>query len=445
MKKLLLLITILGCFQSTKAQEKLLQAGPMLGYSEMREVLIWVQTTRPADVIISYWEIDSTGKSISDTMFTDIASTYAPDVFTAKLIADKVEPSKRYGYDVFINRVFQDFGYPTSFKTQPLWQWRHDPPPFKMALGSCAYVNEEKYDRPGRPYGGEYGIFDVIANQKPDMMMWLGDNMYLREADWFTRTGIMHRFTHTRSLPEMQKLLRTTHNYAIWDDHDFGPNNSNRSFIHKETTLEAFKLFWGNPTFGVNGKKGINTQFQFHDIDFFLLDNRYYRSPEYRKSGKKTMLGEDQIEWLIDALSSSYAPFKMVCLGSQFLNTVDGWETYATFPEERNYLIERLKEENIKGVIFLTGDRHHSELSKYTSRSGWSCYDLTVSPLTAGASTFGKKENNLLRVDGTLVSQRNFGTIDFYGKRKERELKITVFDNKGTELWNKVIKASEWK
>ena len=84
-------------------------------------------------------------------------------------------------------------------------------------------------------------------------------------------------------------------------------------------------------------------------------------------------------------------------------------------------------------------------MSKYTAGNGWSCYDLTVSPLTAGFSTYGKKEDNRLREDGTLVSQRNFGTIDFYGKRTARELKIKLFDNKGGELWNRVIKASEWK
>ncbi len=293
-------------------------------------------------------------------------------------------------------------------------------------------------------YGADYGIFDVIANKKPDLMLWLGDNTYLREADWFTRTGILHRFTHTRSLPEMQKLLATTHNYAIWDDHDFGPNNSNRSFIHKDKTLEAFQLFWGNPTYGVNGQKGITTQFQFHDIDYFLLDNRYFRAPNNRKSGERTILGKDQLEWLIDALASSYAPFKMVAVGGQFLNTVDDFETFAMYPEERNYILQRLKEENIKGVIFLTGDRHHSELSKYTAGNGWTCYDLTVSPLTAGFSTFGEKEANKLREKGTLVSQRNFGTIEFYGKRTERALKITLFDNKGGELWNREIKASEF-
>ena len=113
-------------------------------------------------------------------------------------------------------------------------------------------------------------------------MLWLGDNIYLREADWNTRTGIMYRYTHTRSLPEMQPLLASSINYAIWDDHDFGPNDADRSYHLKNTTLEAFKLFWANPTYGIVGDSGVATTFEWGDVQFFMLDNRYFRAPNER-------------------------------------------------------------------------------------------------------------------------------------------------------------------
>ncbi|MBK8613627.1 MAG: hypothetical protein IPN85_09025 [Flavobacteriales bacterium] len=37
-------------------------------------------------------------------------------------------------------------------------------------------MNEPAYDRPGTAYGGGYGIFNSIAETKPDLMLWLGDN-----------------------------------------------------------------------------------------------------------------------------------------------------------------------------------------------------------------------------------------------------------------------------
>ena len=34
-------------------------------------------------------------------------------------------------------------------QTQVLWDYRMDPPPFSFVTGSCAYINEAQYDRPG--------------------------------------------------------------------------------------------------------------------------------------------------------------------------------------------------------------------------------------------------------------------------------------------------------
>ena len=86
-------------------------------------------------------------------------------------------------------------------------------PDFRLATGSCTYINEPELDRPGKPYGGDYQIFDAMVAQKPDLMVWLGDNAYLREADWSTRTGIYHRYSHTRSAPEL--ALRVALNPAV--------------------------------------------------------------------------------------------------------------------------------------------------------------------------------------------------------------------------------------
>ncbi|HMO38058.1 MAG TPA: alkaline phosphatase D family protein [Saprospiraceae bacterium] len=420
---------------NTFAQKALLQAGPMVGYSQMLEVALWVQTKEPAKVQIAYWEQGSPAQRL----LTDPLRTEKAAAFTAQLIADKVQPGKRYDYQLLINDKPVSFDYPTTFQTQTLWQWRNDAPDFKVALGSCTYVNDPPYDRPGTPYGGEYQIFTSIQKMRPDVMLWLGDNVYLREADWYSRTGIMHRYTHSRSLPELQPLLASAHHYAIWDDHDFGPNDSDRSFPMKETTLEAFRLFWANPTYGIHGQPGTTTHFQWNDIDFFLLDNRYHRNADLRLTGERAMLGKEQIEWLMDGLVNSRAPFKMIAIGGQVLSTSAVHENYIHFyPEERAYLLRRIEEENIKNVIFLTGDRHHTELDIYTNARGNMVYDLTVSPLTSGFAR-NVETDNKFRLEGTLVTQRNFGLLEFSGKREERQLTMRIFDVDGQELWQRNI------
>jgi alkaline phosphatase D len=411
----------------------------MIGYVDMREATIWIGSDQEQNVLV---KVGNRGSRAPQRIFS--GKTSKEDGFSCKIAIDGLEPATTYQYTVTVDApdVAANSDY-YEFTTQTLWQYRTDPPNFKLAIGSCAFINESAYDRPGEPYGGSYGIFDSIVAKDPDLMLWLGDNIYLREVDFGSKSGIYHRYRHCRSTPEMQKLMTHCPNVAIWDDHDFGPNDANGSFIHKDWTLEAFRDQWANPSSGVPGtcgENGIATSFQFSDVEFFLLDNRYNRTgPNVKQGEKPTILGDDQLNWLIQALAMSKAPFKMVAIGGQFLNTEPYPDNYSTYPEERQKILDAIDANNITGVIFLTGDRHCGELSELKLPNGNLVYDLTVSPLTSKAYDI-TKENNTLRVPGTIVADRHFATLNFSGKRKERVLTIEVHDYKGTLRYKKEIK-----
>jgi len=415
-------------------------AGPMVGSSHMREVQLWLQTDRAAEVSIRYWPIGSPDEARSTATYR----TESRFAYTAKPLADQVTPGTRYRYEVLLNGSPIELDRELEVQSQTLWKWRSDPPEFTVALGSCLFVNEAAADRSGMPYGGDYQIFTAIHERRPDVMLWLGDNVYMREPDWDSRTGMLYRYTHDRALPELQPLLGATHHYAIWDDHDAGPNNTHRSQWNMSTAHEAFELFWANPSFGVPGVKGPTTYFQWGDADFFLLDNRSHRTPNRRTTTESTILGEAQIEWLLDSLAASRAPFKFIAMGGQFLNPVHAHETYAHLaPGERDRLLRAIRHQGITGVIFLSGDRHHTEVSRLLEWGYPPIYDLTFSPLTAGAHSDAADEPNILRLDGTLVTERNFGLLSFSGPTGDRTLKISSIGADGVERWNRSIHELE--
>jgi len=419
------------------AQKELLQSGPMVGYSEMLEVAIWAQTKDAANVSIAYWPIGNP----DNKHFTNTILTEKCKAFTALLIADTLEPGNSYKYELWINNTVIKLPYATTFQTQPLWKWRTDPPDFSFVMGSGTYINEEKYDRPGKGYGDGYQIFNSMANLNPDFMIWLGDNIYLREPDWNSKTGIFHRYTHTRSLPEMQAFLASTHNYAIIDDHDFGPNDSNKSFWNKNQTLEAFDLFWANPSQGVGNIEGAITSFQWGDADFFLLDNRTHRSPNKRKTGEKTQLGEDQIQWLINNLTESYGSFKFIVMGGQLLSTSPTYESYSNygFEDERQRIIDYIYAENIKNVVFLTGDVHFSEIAVLREEGKPTIWDITSSPLNSGVNIYAEEKDNKLRIPESVIMERNFAEIKLTGPVKERKLHLTYYGSDGDIIWEYLI------
>ncbi len=422
------------------AQHPLIQSGPMLGYVDMAEACVWIQTKSKAKLALKYWT-EGNEKTATTTPTFETEEQYA---FTAKLIAKGLKQGTTYQYEVLINGKPFKSPHRSSFSTQPLWQWRTDPPTVRFATGSCMYINETEVDRPGKPYGGEYRILDSIATQKPDFMLWLGDNTYLREVDWNTHSGILHRNTHARSTPELQKLLAITHHYAIWDDHDFGPNNSDRSYPGKNWTEEAFNLFWANPNTNITGKGGITGFFQWADCDFYLMDDRYHRTPNRSPDPDKVMLGKDQIDWLLDAMTSSFAPFKFVAIGNQVLFPKPGDENLTGFPADYKKLLDGIAERKISGVIFLTGDRHHTELTMLPREGTYPLYDITVSPLTAGTHN-PRDEGNTLQVEGTAVHERNYAMMEITGPRKDRVLKIMIYDLDNKLRWTKELKESELK
>jgi alkaline phosphatase D len=105
-----------------------------------------------------------------------------------------------------------------------------------------------------------------------------------------------------------------------------------------------------------------------------------------------------------------------------------------------------LMEEKINGVLFLTGDRHHSEVVKYERPNAYSLYDITSSPLTSGVGRVGGKEkDNTARVAGTLVEAPNYSRISISGKQKERIVKVEFIGLNGEIMGNWNISENDLK
>jgi alkaline phosphatase D len=427
---LLLLTPLLGSAQ--------IKSGPMLGYSEMKEVLVWVQTEKAATVSINYWE-----KGDKTIHKTDPVATEKATAYIARIIADEVTMGKKYEYEVVVNGKKVAINYPLEFQTQELWQYRKDPPAFSFLFGTCNYVNEEATDRPGRPYGGADEVYASMYAKKADFMLWGGDNFYYREPD-YTRTGMIHRNNHARSVKSIQPLLGSVHQYAIWDDHDYGPNDADRSFPLKYTSLEMFKMYWGNPNFAFPNE-GITGKFQWADVEFFLLDDRWNKAPNELNDPNKDYWGPKQMTWLLDQLSTSRASFKIIVNGGQVVSPAKVFENMANYEAERTYLLKELKNRKIPGVLFLTGDRHISDLNKLEREGTYPLYDLTVSPMTAGKADAVKQDYNETLVPGTLVQERAFSKIEVSGPLKDRTLTMTLFNVKGEVIWSKALKSTELK
>lgn len=424
----------------------------MLGPVELREAKVWIATQSAADEV--QLRIKKKGEVNERTLQPIKYSNF--EFNTCVFMIGGLEPATDYSYTV---RVKDGSGKTTErngkIKTKTLFQWRMPLPDFSFLTGSCSYFNEPGYDRPGRPYGLDSSIFEVMAKEPAAFMLWLGDNWYTREVDYQGNWGLWYRAWRDRSLPVLQNFWSSMGHIAIWDDHDYGPNDYGKSYHLKNTSRDVFQHFWLNHNYG-DGKDGIYTRYQFNDVDFFLLDNRWWRdydnlpdSVEGKPNPNKLMLGRQQMDWLKEELRYSkanpFVSFRIIAVGSQVLNPVSPFDKMLAFPQEYYELVNFLRDEKIEGVLFFTGDRHHSEVIKVSYDGLYPLFDVTSSPLSSGTHKFGGPEAvNPYRVVG-LDQLQNFSRVSVSGERNERKLQVEFVGAKGNVLEKWTVHEKELK
>jgi alkaline phosphatase D len=409
------------------------------GFADQQSITLWLQGAAAQSVRVQLRPAGGT-RATPRTLPAELDAQ--ADCSTMLRISD-LEPGTAYRYAVLPARGTQVLAE-GRFRTQPLWQWRTDPPTVRIVAGSCAYLNDGRFDRPGPPYGGGEEVFDTIAAAQPDLMLWLGDNIYLREPEWTSREGMNRRYRFYRSHPALRRLWTAAPHLALWDDHDFGPNDADSSFVNRAWALEMFRRYWPVPYAApADGLYGQVTQ---GDVDIFMLDDRSYRYPNrWPDSADKAQFGRAQMHWLKGALVSSRAPFKLVAAGGQFWNRASRYEAWSRFPAEQQELRQWLAEQKIPGVVFLSGDRHFAQLLRIERPGLYPLHELTTSPLTSSPvrEPGDDERNNSDMVPGTLFNERNFALLTVSGPRTERVLTIELMDTQGRRRWGWSARASD--
>ncbi len=279
----------------------------------------------------------------------------------------------------------------------------------RIAFGSCF-----KETRKGP-------IFNSVAASKPQLFIWLGDNIY---GDSHDPAVLRQKWQNLAEHADVKPNLNNIPQIATWDDHDYGKNDAGKEFPIKKEAQTAF-LDWLNvPTDSPRrSREGIYSVQDYGPEDrltrIILLDTRYHRDalPEHPENGETsdgTILGEEQWAWLEQQLRSSKAQVNIIGTSIQFLASEHRFEKWSNYPKERARLLKLLSDPTVPPVILLSGDRHSAEISVDKTSTGYPLYDVTSSSLNL---PFGgkKPEPNALRL-GEKYKGANFGTIsiDWY-------------------------------
>ena len=267
-----------------------------------------------------------------------------------------------------------------------------------FCIGSCAEFTGEAQD----------SIFYIVPNSEPDFFLWLGDNIYSNESQWGDFKSMKMAYSERHSTTAMEYFFdQIPIQYAIWDDHDYGPNDSDSSFEGRLVSGRAFEKTWISTPLNIQKYGDIRWKMRKGEAGFVCLDNRTHRGPKGTQ-----VLGANQLKWLEETLRE-YEDMRVVfiAIGSQVLNSARVYENYSRFPKERNKLLDICSRTRSQ-VVFLTGDRHHGEINEKVYKN-IKFIEITSSPLTSSTHLPSKKElkRNLNLIDGSIVSTNHFNRI----------------------------------
>lgn len=275
-----------------------------------------------------------------------------------------------------------------------------------IAFGSCSH----EYD--------EQPMWDEVLKQKPDVWVWLGDNIYGDTPDMDT---LKHKYQIQLNNPSYENFIKNTAVIGIWDDHDYGINDGGKGYVQKAQSQQLFLDFMGEPASSKRRQQeGIYTSYLKEKgnltVKIILLDTRYHRDTlsknkgGYLPSESGDILGKKQWRWLEKELKNSNADIHIIASSIQVVPEEHRYEKWANFPRARQRLFNLISKSNAKGVFFISGDRHIAEFSKIEfSGMDYPLYDLTSSGLT---HTWRQpaKEKNQYRV-GPLIAKLNYGVL----------------------------------
>ncbi|EQB62615.1 MAG: hypothetical protein RBG1_1C00001G0194 [candidate division Zixibacteria bacterium RBG-1] len=318
--------------------------------SSQQTQFFWSGAVTPTSVVIKAKLIpDSSVARIVVSEQPDLSNPFYSDYGTAitsdrflRFDIDSLTPNTQYYYAVEVNNAV-DTSVTGRFHT-----FSQDSGSFTFALGSCAQT------------GSNSQVFQTILNQNPLFFFHLGDfhyqNIGVNDQNLFRQA-----YETVLASPNQSALYQQVPIAYIWDDHDFGPNNSDSTSPSRTASRLTYQEYVPHyPLVFGTGNISINYSFAVGRVMFIVCDSRSARSPfSATDNSAKTMLGTAQKAWFKQKLLEAKSSHPLIV----WVNSLpwigatgdDGWYLYTN---ERREIANFLKNYDVKNLCMISGDAH---------------------------------------------------------------------------------------
>lgn len=268
----------------------------------------------------------------------------ADDDGIARLAAAGLDADTRYHYGIEVDGRLDDPRRGTV-RTFP-----DGPASFTIAVASCATT------------GSNGRVFDAIREARPLLYVQTGDLFYANVGG-NQRRRFLSAYDATLTAPAQAALYRAVPIAYVWDDHDYGTNDSGRNARSRPAAMDTYRRLVPHGPLALPGTEApIAQAYTIGRIRLLLTDTRSARDPASAADGPaKSMLGDPQRRWLIDeAARAARAGLLPVWVNPNpwigpATAGADGWAGYAT---ERRRIADAFAARGVGALVMLSGDAH---------------------------------------------------------------------------------------
>lgn len=286
------------------------------------------------------------------TVFKKKVKTTASDDFLVKMPVDKLRPGQRYNYR--ISGTAENNTVSGQFQTFP-----GKPASYKIVFGSCQET------------GSESTIFDNIRQEEPLVFLQIGD-LHYENIDRNCQSRFDSAYHRIFSSKRQAQLYQNTPLVYLWDDHDFGPNNSGADNPCRSVAILQYKKHFPHYPLALDGVNGpISQSFEIGRVRYVLSDLRSQKTKPKYSGCERIQTGsnfgtEAHLNWFFNELLEAKRKGQVVAWISSYpwINAPGGPDykcdeddDWGGYPEERTRIADFIKKNKIP-VFILSGDAH---------------------------------------------------------------------------------------
>ncbi len=326
--------------------------GPLVGAVTDTSAKVFVRTDGAAFVVIEFSE----DAALTSPLQTAPVLIGEDTDFTTLITLSSLKPETRYFYRVLVDGFPQQIAPFPSFTTFPLPGTAKD---FRFAI-LADLINTKKYPTVPAP------VYAQVTAESPAFILQIGDFDH-RDPQTLDEMRWMHREVrglYTASGFDFFYYLAPRFPlFHVYDDHDYGANNGDKTFPGRADAMRAFREYYPSPDLA-NPTGGIWYKFTYGQAEFFMLDLRSQRDPSTDPDGpEKSMLDGDHIpdgqkDWLKAGLLASTARWKFLISTVCFNPTCKPRDSWGAYNTERTEILDFIRQNNIQGVILISADLH---------------------------------------------------------------------------------------